>query len=320
MDNIKVSVVIPVYNTEDYVNDAIKSILDQTLVDIEIIVINDGSTDRSLSIISKLANLDGRIRIVNRENKGISNSRNEGISKARGKYIYFMDSDDVLSPNALCECLDRCENENLDFVFFNAEAFGESSDLSLFTYFQRTGYVDGATRSGLDMLKLLNSSGNLQISACLNFINLSFLKRIELCFYPNILYEDELFVYQLYLKAERVSYLSQRFYRRRVRNESIMTGKFSFANINSYFVIESELIRLMEETDSGEVKIMISKRLHEIIVSMLRKARKGTARIKLLVFRHCIIKLRPFLLPKDFKLLFSLILSIAVSVLRGKKA
>lgn len=101
MSNSMVSIIIPVYNTEEFVEEAVRSIMNQTLQDIEIIIINDGSTDNSLSIIRKLANEDDRIQIYSRENKGLSATRNQGIYLAKGKYLYFMDSDDYLEPDAL---------------------------------------------------------------------------------------------------------------------------------------------------------------------------------------------------------------------------
>ena len=94
MDKNLVSVIIPVYNTEEFVEEAVRSIMNQTLQEIEIIVINDGSTDGSLSIIERLAKEDKRIRTYTQQNQGLSATRNKGNEYAQGKYIYFMDSDD----------------------------------------------------------------------------------------------------------------------------------------------------------------------------------------------------------------------------------
>lgn len=92
----KISVVIPVYNTEAYVGEAIESAREQTLRDIEIIVIDDGSTDRSPFIIRELANTDPRIRIYTQTNQGVSAARNKGLEYIKGEFIYFLDSDDLL--------------------------------------------------------------------------------------------------------------------------------------------------------------------------------------------------------------------------------
>ena len=135
MNNPKVSVVIPVYNTEAYVEQTLRSIMGQTLRDIELIVINDGSTDGSLSVLERIATGDDRIRLYTQPNKGLSETRNAGIDRARGEFIYFMDSDDLLEPDALERCYERCQSDRLDFVFFDAESFGAAaSDAAWFDY------------------------------------------------------------------------------------------------------------------------------------------------------------------------------------------
>ena len=95
----KISVIIPVYNTSNYLRDAFNSILTQSLHDIEIIAINDGSTDNSLDVLRELQKIDSPIKIFTQENLGVSIARNKGIELATGKYIYFFDSDDILSRN-----------------------------------------------------------------------------------------------------------------------------------------------------------------------------------------------------------------------------
>ena len=119
LDNVaKVSVVIPVYNVELYVGDAVRSIMNQSLKEIEIIIVNDGSSDQSLDIVTELAREDSRIQIISNANQGLSVARNLGIYRATGKYILFFDSDDFLEEDALELCYNKCQAENLDFVFF----------------------------------------------------------------------------------------------------------------------------------------------------------------------------------------------------------
>ena len=103
-EEIKVSVVIPVYNTEKYVREAVESIMNQTLRELEIIIINDGSTDNSLQVVEELAAADSRIQVYSQTNQGGSVARNAGIARAYGKYIYFMDSDDLLEKETIDLC------------------------------------------------------------------------------------------------------------------------------------------------------------------------------------------------------------------------
>ena len=94
----KISIIIPVYNTEQYLEQCIDSILNQTLKDIEIILINDGSTDKSYNILKKYEKKDSRIVVINQKNKGQGEARNIGIKIAKAPYIAFVDSDDFISP------------------------------------------------------------------------------------------------------------------------------------------------------------------------------------------------------------------------------
>ena len=100
----KFSIIIPVYNVEDYLSPCLDSVINQTLRDIEIICVNDGSRDNSLEILNIYQKCDPRITIINKENGGLSSARNAGLKRAHGEYILFLDSDDYFALNA-CECL-----------------------------------------------------------------------------------------------------------------------------------------------------------------------------------------------------------------------
>ena len=119
MSNIKISVIVPVYNVEKYLHQCIDSILAQTLKDIEIICINDGSTDSSLEILKEYAKIDNRIIIINKENQGVATARNDGIRMAKGEYITFLDSDDWFELNALELIYNKIKNTNTDILVYN---------------------------------------------------------------------------------------------------------------------------------------------------------------------------------------------------------
>ena len=116
MENDLISIIVPVYNCEKYIEDCINSIKNQTYKNIEIIIVNDGSTDRSLELIQEAANDDKRIKIFSTENMGVSHARNIGVEKANGKWISFVDSDDWLEPN-FCELLyGKAAALNADYI------------------------------------------------------------------------------------------------------------------------------------------------------------------------------------------------------------
>lgn len=112
--NILVSIIVPVYNVEDNIERCIKSIINQSLSNIEIIIINDGSTDCSKNIIQRLSRLDTRIKFIDKKNTGVSDTRNIGIEKSRGKYIIFIDSDDYIDKYMVEKLYNDVENNKLD--------------------------------------------------------------------------------------------------------------------------------------------------------------------------------------------------------------
>ena len=113
---IKVSIIMPVYNAEDYLKEAIDSILGQTLTDIELICVDDGSTDRSLEIIKECQKKDARVRIITENNAGPSAARNKGLVRARGEYILFFDADDFCEKNFLKKLYNLSVREDLDIA------------------------------------------------------------------------------------------------------------------------------------------------------------------------------------------------------------
>lgn len=127
--NPLVSVVMPVYNGGLYLEEAIESILNQTYRDFEFIIINDGSTDRSLEVIERYANQDDRIVVINRKNKGLVYTLNEGIDKAKGKYIARMDADDISLPIRFEKQVKYMETENIDICGSHYFLINESGNI-----------------------------------------------------------------------------------------------------------------------------------------------------------------------------------------------
>lgn len=122
---ITLSVIMPVYNAEKYLDFSVQSVLNQTYKEFELIIVNDGSKDHSLEICRKYEALDSRVRIIDQENKGISEARNAGIDQAIGKYITFIDNDDMINPSMYEIMLKYMTEEKLDLVMCNAVRRGE---------------------------------------------------------------------------------------------------------------------------------------------------------------------------------------------------
>ena len=283
----KVSVIIPVYNTVTYVEEAIRSIMNQKLRDIEIIIIDDGSTDNSLSVIKKLALEDSRIKFHLQTNQGLSNTRNYGIKTASGEYIHFMDSDDVLASEAFEICHQICMEENLDFVFFDADSFSDDNDISLGFDYQRTYlFEERKVYSGKEMLDIMLDKNRYRASACLNFIKRNFIEQYKLNFYPDIIHEDELFTSELYLYAERVSCIHRTFYYRRLRRDSIMIKKFVYKNIEGYLTVIKQLKLISQRNE--DLKMIIDKLISYILNPAVYNSKNLSIMNRIRVLLYCI--------------------------------
>ena len=266
--SLKVSVVVPIYNVEKYLVETIESLVNQTLREIEIILVNDGSTDKSLEIIEKYKEKDYRIKTINQKNQGQSVARNKGIEVAKGKYIYFMDSDDLLELKTLENCYIKSEKERLDFLIFDSDIFFENIRLEKkYDNFKnnREKKLEDKITLGIKVLKKLEKNKKFKCSPCTHFINMSYLKNNNLFFYPGIIHEDELFSYKLYLNAERVNYLNCKFFKRRLRENSTMTLPKSEKNIIGYLTVARELKKILEDEKDVEKLKLINIRIINMI-------------------------------------------------------
>ena len=136
---VKVSVILPIYNVESYLDETFKSLLNQTLHEIEILAVNDGSTDQSENIIKKYMQQDSRISYFCQNNQGQSVARNLALQHATGEYIYMMDSDDILEDSDALEiCYEYAEEHKADFIFFDGDILQEEGAGHISWNYKRT--------------------------------------------------------------------------------------------------------------------------------------------------------------------------------------
>lgn len=231
---MKVSVVIPIYNVEAYVEDCLESVRKQTLEDIEMICINDKGTDHSFDIVREIAKRDKRIRLYeNERNIGLAATRNRGITLARGKYIYFLDSDDMITENAMEHLYQKAEAGQLDAVVFCSRFIYDNKELeekfhSNPSVFKRDY---GEVINGKDLYVKWMECWDWMPSQPRYFYNLNFLKDNEIWFVDGILHEDESFAFDVLMKAKAVHVCNEPYFIRRFRNNSIMTQKPSMKNV-----------------------------------------------------------------------------------------
>lgn len=254
---IKVSVIVPVYNVELYIEQCIVSILNQTLKNIEIIIINDGTLDRSIQNIEYLIRENSNIKLINKNNGGLSSARNEGIKYARGEYISFIDSDDYILEDFLEKLYNEAKKYDLDIVCGS-----------------HTRILDGKRKITKDRNKLLYTKNAISGEEFLyKQLNLSdyrmevwddlykrdFLIKNNLKFRDNLIYEDEEFTPNALLKAKRVKLIDNYGYMYRKIQTGITGKKPTIKNVNSIITILNELKEKFYLVDSEEAKISLSK-------------------------------------------------------------
>ncbi|MEN8905457.1 MAG: glycosyltransferase family 2 protein [Clostridiales bacterium] len=147
---IKVSIIIPVYNVEKYLSKCIGSVVEQTFKNIEILIINDGSTDGSSKIIEYYQNKDSRVLVVNKKNEGVSKARNQGIKMAKGKYIMFVDSDDWIEKDCVETFLEIIEEKKADIVFSQALFRVTKEDIKIDNLFGKNEKTDRVIEKSIE--------------------------------------------------------------------------------------------------------------------------------------------------------------------------
>lgn len=206
----EVSIILPVYNVEKYIAKSIKSVMDQSHLDLELIIIDDGSPDDSAKIAQKFK--DPRIKLFFKPNGGLSDARNYGLKKATGEYIYFMDSDDWIEPNLLDENLAILKRENLDFLIFGYFQDNESQGGQVINSIK---VVPPQTnlRKGRDKLSINHNIFGLMGYAWNKIYRLDFLKNNQLEFEKGTsLVEDILFNSKVYNLSDRLYFNDKAYY------------------------------------------------------------------------------------------------------------
>lgn len=242
IDAPEVSVVIGAYNTQDYVGETLESLLDQDFANFEIICIDDGSTDGSLRVLEEFAARDPRITVAHQDNQGVSRARNVGTELARGQYLYYMDSDDLLERSALRKMFDVAKQNDLDVVYIDGCAFYDSEDLrNAYPHFGAA--YDRRLDNGADLVAALYRNGDDYVPTWLAMYRKSFLESNSIRFVEHVLHEDNAFFFVTGVLSKRSGHCHEKLLRRRVRSSSIMTQPTTFSNAYGYYACSLEMFR-----------------------------------------------------------------------------
>lgn len=229
---VKISVVVPVYNVEDYLEDCLDSLTKQTFKDIEIICINDGSPDNSLAILEEYASKDPRMKVYSQENGGHAVATNRGISMATGEYLFLMDSDDVLELNALELSYNMAEEKKVDFVIFKAINYNNARD----EYYETEVYSmkNVYNKVGDNVFNYKDVSEfmfEMSVTPWSKLYRRDFIVKNNITFPEGLIFEDNVFFYNALLSAERICFLDEfLFVRRWYSTSSTTAGDLRFLN------------------------------------------------------------------------------------------
>lgn len=226
MNESRISVIIPVYNVENYIEDCLSSVFRQTVPFDEIIIVNDGSTDGSGKICREYQSAHPEIILIEQNNMGLSEARNNGMKRASGDYIAFVDSDDWVSER-MCETIKKTiADYDVDVVYYASRIVKEIPIKISYEAYARDEAFANIVMSGFDSLKKLFPDG-YQMSAVMAAYRSSFLKENHIDFIKDILYEDRYFSLRVITEAQKAVYITDKLYIRRFRKSSICTSPAS---------------------------------------------------------------------------------------------
>ncbi len=280
-NSVKVSVVVPCYNVESYIEEALESILKQSFQSYEIIAIDDGSTDNTLKILNefKKKHTDLKLRVYSDMNHGVGYQRNRGIKYAIGEYIYFMDSDDILNEKCLEILYNKAQKEKLDILYFEADSFYETPELQKkFPHYETAYHRNGKYNdiyTGRELFIKFEDEVDVMVSVCIQFINRKFLLENKVSFPEIAVLEDNLFYFRGLMCAQRTGCISDRLYYRRVRESSIMTTPRNAERFVAYWNIIEELAFNLGNTEEDELlQKAIWKRIRAMFRNVYREYKK----------------------------------------------
>lgn len=256
-----ISVIVPVYNVEKYLNKCIDSILNQTFKQVEIILVDDGSTDNSPIICDEYCSRYENIKVIHKENNRVSAARNEGIKIAIGKYIALVDSDDWIEPNMLEEMYNKAEEFQTDITMCDLKKVGIESEYTVSQPI-REGYYDRSMIEA-ELFPCLVMFENIEfpptISNCVCLFRREFLIENDLFYDEDIYYcEDSIFGSKAMYNADGFYYMKNRYFYNYFYNPNSTTATCNMKKWDSYLIINQRLKEYFKDSKydfSRQIKI-----------------------------------------------------------------
>lgn len=223
----KLTIIIPVYNVEEYLSRCIESVLNQEGIDLEVLLINDGSTDTSGKICDEYARKDERVRVFHQENRGVSAARNKGVDESTGDWITFVDADDWIEPNSIQKIINN--NNNIDSDYIIARSFIIRDRQAAIERYPFSNYLLNKNYKGTDLIiQSIYGRG----SVCGVIYSKLFLKKNKIKFPLNLKNgEDSIFCTICSIYGEKISFSDSHFYNVYERDGSASRGNWTFDRV-----------------------------------------------------------------------------------------
>jgi glycosyltransferase involved in cell wall biosynthesis len=254
MNDIELSIIIPIYNSEKYINNCINSIINQKGIKFEVLLIDDGSTDNSSQICDNYAQLDTRIKVFHKENGGVSSARNLGIENSRGKWITFIDSDDWLNSEYI-QSINNILNLNIDLTIYNYISFLSKKRQEQGRFILQEGIHN-------DVNSLLNMALQLEIaslSTCTSIYKKEIIEKYHIRFDINMkTCEDFMFNLEYYSHIKSYYAFKTPYYYYR-QNEESVTHKRKLDHAKDYQLVYNKLITITNKNHLSNNSIEIFK-------------------------------------------------------------
>lgn len=255
---MKVSIIVPVYNGEKYLKKCLNSIVNQTYRNIEIIIINDGSTDDSLGIINNYIDNDERISLIDKENEGQAKARNIALKKTTGNYILFVDCDDYIESNMVEDMLALAIKNNCDIVSCNLKCICDNGEEHIIK-----GMKNISDNNRINFM--LSDPG-----PCAKLFKTSFLRKQKFKFLENRIYEDLAVIPSLALYTKQIDYIACSYYNYVIHNNSTMKQTEFTPKLNDIFFSIGHLERCFNGKYQDELEyIYIKHLLHDASLRFL---------------------------------------------------
>lgn len=217
-----ISVIVPVYNTEKYIGECLDSLINQTIPFYEIVLIDDGSNDSSLAICQNYSSKYNNVSVYHQENKRQGAARNQGLMHITSEYVMFVDSDDFLMLDALEKLTRVIQKQQYDLLFYSGKTIFEDDKLDGLRSERDFSGIKNDVMTGGEYFNQIYPD-RYKVSVCFNVFRVSFLKERQIFFPEEVLFEDNYVSIVSILEAQKVGYLAEQLYNRRIRNGSTMT-------------------------------------------------------------------------------------------------